>query len=107
MAGRGFSVFILVFVLATILAAFLIYGGVEVFPETCRCVSEKIWIERAAYWTNRSDSASFTVAVRNVGSVDVVLAVIRIVDTNENKTVKIWISCFKNTSYYEFFSTKT
>ena len=89
MAGRGFSVFILVFVLATILAVFLIYGGVEVLPEAYRSVCGEIWIEEIAYWTNMSDSASFTVAVRNVGSVDAVLAVIRIIDISENKTVKI------------------
>ena len=89
MAGRGFSVFILVFVLATMLAVFLIYGGVEVLPEAYRSVCGEIWIEEIAYWTNRSDSASFTVAVRNVGSVDAVLAVIRIIDISENKTVKI------------------
>ena len=83
--------FILVFVLTTMLAVFLIYGGVEVLPKACRRVGGEIWIEDIAYWTNRSYSASFTVVVRNVGSVDAVLAVIRIIDISENKTVKIWV----------------
>jgi len=91
LAGRGFSVFALVLVLAAVLAVFLMYGRVEVFPKTCRCVGGEIWIEEIAYWANRSDSVSFTVAVRNVGSVDAVLTVIRIVDISENRTVKIWV----------------